>query len=61
MSEVERKKIRTDDFDIKNMMERIGRKGELFKPVLKKKQALGDAFEKAGELLEGDRARGARA
>ena len=60
-SEVERKKIRTDDFDIKNMMERIGRKGDLFRPVLKKKQALGRAFEKAGELLEGGRARGARA
>jgi DNA ligase D-like protein (predicted polymerase)/DNA ligase D-like protein (predicted 3'-phosphoesterase) len=60
-AEVERKKIRTDDFDIGNMMERIGRKGDLFAPVLKRKQALGDAFEKARELVEGNRARGARA
>jgi len=60
-AEVERKKIRTGDFDIKNMMERIGRKGDLFRPVLKKKQALGEAFERAGGLLEGGRARGARA
>src|SRR5205085_11838481 len=60
-TEVERKKIRTDDFCIKNMSERIGRRGDLFAPVLKKKQALGDAPEKARELLEGNRARGARA
>ncbi|MDQ3743762.1 MAG: non-homologous end-joining DNA ligase [Acidobacteriota bacterium] len=60
-TEVERKKIRTDDFDIKNMSERIGRKGDLFKPVLKRKQALGDALEKARELLADSRARGARA
>jgi bifunctional non-homologous end joining protein LigD len=60
-TEVERKKIRTDDFDIKNMSERIGRKGDLFKPVLKRKQALGDALEKARELLADGRARGARA
>jgi bifunctional non-homologous end joining protein LigD len=60
-SEVERKRIRTGDFRIKNMMERIGRKGDLFRPVLRNKQALGDAFEKARGLLEGGRARGARA
>ncbi|MDQ3917294.1 MAG: non-homologous end-joining DNA ligase [Acidobacteriota bacterium] len=60
-TEVERKKIRTDDFDIKNMSERIGRKGDLFRPVLKRKQALGDALEKARELLADSRARGARA
>jgi topoisomerase IA-like protein len=43
------------------MLERIGRKGDLFRPVLKKKQALGDALERARELLEDKRARGARA
>ncbi|HYY93441.1 MAG TPA: non-homologous end-joining DNA ligase [Pyrinomonadaceae bacterium] len=60
-TEVERQKIRTDDFDIKNMSERIGRKGDLFKPVLKRKQALGDALEKARGLLEAGKAHGARA
>jgi bifunctional non-homologous end joining protein LigD len=60
-AEVERKKVRTDDFDIKNMSERINRKGDLFKPVLKRKQALGDALERARGLLEAGRARGARA
>jgi len=60
-AEVERRKIRTDDFDIKNMPERISRKGDLFRPVLKRKQALGDALERARELLEEKRARGARA
>ena len=37
------------------------RKGDLFKPVLKRKQALGNALEKARELLADSRARGARA
>lgn len=60
-SEVERGKITTADFHIRNMLRRVERKGDLFKPVLKKKQALGGAFEKARELLEGGRARGARA
>jgi bifunctional non-homologous end joining protein LigD len=60
-TEVERRKIRTDDFDIKNIPERIGRKGDLFKPVLKRKQALGDVLEKARALLADSRARGARA
>jgi bifunctional non-homologous end joining protein LigD len=60
-TEVERKKIRTDDFCIKNISERVGRKGDLFAPVLKRKQALGDALEKARGLPEAGRARGARA
>lgn len=38
--EVEGKKIRIQDFTIKNMLRRIERKGELFKPVLKAKQTL---------------------
>jgi bifunctional non-homologous end joining protein LigD len=60
-SEVERKKIETADFDINNMMRRIERKGDLFRPVLKKKQKLDAAFEGAQALLEEPKARRARA
>jgi bifunctional non-homologous end joining protein LigD len=45
--EVKKRKIRTSDFNIANMLDRIGKKGELFNPVLKKKQRLEEAFEKA--------------
>lgn len=38
--EVKRKKIRIQDFTIKNMLRRIERKGDLFKPVLRKRQTL---------------------
>ena len=61
-SEVERKKITTADFHIKNILRRIERKGDLFKPVLKKRQGLEEAFEKAGELVAAvPKARRARA
>jgi bifunctional non-homologous end joining protein LigD len=59
-SEVERKKIETSDFDIMNMRKRIERKGDLFRPVLKKKQKLDAAFERSGSLLEEQKARRAR-
>jgi bifunctional non-homologous end joining protein LigD len=59
--EVERGKIETADFDIRNMLKRIERKGELFRPVLKRKQKLEQAFERARSLLEDAKARGARA
>jgi bifunctional non-homologous end joining protein LigD len=48
--EVERKKIRTSDFHIKNMLRRVGRKGDLFAPVLGGGQKLEDAFERAREF-----------
>ncbi|HYH84560.1 MAG TPA: non-homologous end-joining DNA ligase [Pyrinomonadaceae bacterium] len=60
-SEVERKKITTADFHIGNMLRRIERKGDLFRPVLKNKQELVEAFEKAGALLAEPKARRARA
>lgn len=60
-SEVERKKIKTEDFHIGNMLRRIERKGDLFRPVLKNKQTLGDAFKKADELLAETKALRARA
>jgi bifunctional non-homologous end joining protein LigD len=50
--EVERKKIRTVDFHIKNMPRRVERVGDLFKPVLKKGQKLEGVFERARELFE---------
>jgi bifunctional non-homologous end joining protein LigD len=50
--EVERKKIKTADFHIKNMLKRLERKGDLFQPVLKKGQRLEGVFERARELFE---------
>lgn len=46
--EVEGKKIRIEDFTIGNMLRRIERKGELFKPVLRSRQTL----DKAKALLD---------
>jgi bifunctional non-homologous end joining protein LigD len=61
-SEVERRKIRTIDFDIRNMLRRVEREGDLFRPVLKQSQKLEGVFEKARELFdEGAKARRARA
>jgi bifunctional non-homologous end joining protein LigD len=50
--EVERRKIRTSDFHIKNMLRRVERKGDLFAAVLKKRQRLEGVFERARELFE---------
>ena len=50
--EVERKRVRTSDFDIMNMLKRAERKGDLFEPVLKKRQRLEGVFERARELFE---------
>ena len=60
--EVERKKIKTADFHIKNMLRRVERKGDLFEPVLKKRQGLEGVFERARELFEegAKKRRGAR-
>jgi bifunctional non-homologous end joining protein LigD len=60
--EVERKKVRTADFHIKNMLRRVERKGDLFEPVLKKGQRLEGVFERARELFEecSKKRRGAR-
>lgn len=44
-SEVKRAKIRIQDFNIKNMLARIARKGELFEPVLGSRQSLRAALE----------------
>jgi bifunctional non-homologous end joining protein LigD len=60
-SEVERRKITTADFHIGNMLRRIERKGDLFRPVLKNKQELDEAFGKADELPAKPKARSVRA
>jgi DNA primase len=48
--EVARKKITPRDFTIKNALARIGRKGDLFRPVLENRQSLTRAFELAEEM-----------
>jgi bifunctional non-homologous end joining protein LigD len=55
--EVERAKIRPRDFNIKNVLARLKRKGDLFAPVLEKGQRLEAAFEGAQALLAETRRR----
>ena len=50
--EVERGKVKTSDFDIRNVLRRLERKGDLFAPVLKGAQRLEGVFERARELFE---------
>lgn len=60
--EVERKRIKTSDFHIGNMLRRVESRGELFEPVLKKRQRLEGIFERARELFEeGSKQRAKRA
>lgn len=59
--EVERRKIRTSDFHIGNMLRRSERKGDLFAPVLKGGQKLEEAFARARELFEEGKQKGRRA
>lgn len=59
--EVERKKLKTSDFHIGNMLRRVESRGDLFAPVLKKRQRLEGVFEPARELFEeGSKKRRAR-
>src|SRR4030095_535408 len=51
--EVERRRVKTSDFDIRNMLRRVERKGDLFATVLKKRQRLEDALERARALIGG--------
>ena len=50
--EVERRKVRTSDFHIRNMLRRVERAGDLFAPVLKSRQRLEEAFGRAREMFE---------
>ncbi|HEY2866128.1 MAG TPA: hypothetical protein VGJ02_03485, partial [Pyrinomonadaceae bacterium] len=46
-NEVEKKKITIGDFTIKDMLARLQKKGDIFKPVLSKRQSLTKALKKA--------------
>jgi bifunctional non-homologous end joining protein LigD len=60
--EVERAKITPRDFTIKNLMARLKRKGDLFRPVLENRQSLARAVELAEEMsAAGRKSRRARA
>jgi DNA ligase D-like protein (predicted polymerase)/DNA ligase D-like protein (predicted 3'-phosphoesterase) len=48
--ELEKKKISIKDFTIENMLERVKKKGDIFKAVLTHKQSLEEAFEKVKKL-----------
>jgi bifunctional non-homologous end joining protein LigD len=50
--EVERKKLKTTDFHLRNMLRRVESKGDLFADVLKGGQRLEGVFERARELVE---------
>ena len=51
--EVERKKMSIADFTIENMLARIKKKGEIFKPVLTQRQSLNQALKKANIRTNG--------
>ncbi|HKR00715.1 MAG TPA: non-homologous end-joining DNA ligase [Pyrinomonadaceae bacterium] len=51
-SEVERKAVTISDFTIRNMMKRLSKKGDLFKPVLTDRQGLQGAFKRLEGLAE---------
>jgi bifunctional non-homologous end joining protein LigD len=51
-SEVKRKKVTISDFTIKNMLERLRRKGDLFKEVLSNRQSLDRAMSKLEGLTK---------
>jgi len=51
--EVEKGKVKTEDFTIKNMLARVKTRGDIFKPVLMKKQSLNQALNKANNSNKG--------
>ena len=51
--EVEKKTISITDFTIKNMLARLKKKGDIFKPVLTKRQGLNQALKKANIRTNG--------
>ena len=52
-NEVEKKRITIADFTIKNMLARLKKKGDIFKPALTKRQGLTKAFKKANIRTNG--------
>jgi bifunctional non-homologous end joining protein LigD len=59
--EVKRQKITTRDFNIETMRRRLSRRGDLFKPVLSRKQSLKEAFAEVKSWTEGPKVRRAGA
>ena len=55
--EVRRKRITPQSFTVENMMRRLGQRGDLFRPVLSKRQSLRGAFAEMEELTERPKAR----
>jgi bifunctional non-homologous end joining protein LigD len=51
--EVEKKRITIADFTIKNMLARLKKKGDIFKPALTKRQSLNKALKKANIRTNG--------
>jgi bifunctional non-homologous end joining protein LigD len=51
-SEVERKKITPQDFTIMNISRRLAERGDLFKPVLTRKQGLKKAMAEASSQFQ---------
>jgi bifunctional non-homologous end joining protein LigD len=49
-SEVENKKVRIADFTIMNMLKRLKKRGDLFKPVLSNRQSLDEAIGRLEDL-----------
>jgi bifunctional non-homologous end joining protein LigD len=60
-SEVKRKKVTISDFTIKNMLERLKRKGDLFREVLTNRQSLERAMSKLEGLSDKPEAKRAEA
>jgi bifunctional non-homologous end joining protein LigD len=60
-TEVKSKKITIQDFNVKSMRRRLTARGDLFKPVLTKRQSLDDALEKVKGWSKSTKARRARA
>jgi bifunctional non-homologous end joining protein LigD len=60
-SEVKRKTVTISDFTIKNMLKRLAQKGDLFKPVLAKRQSLDGAIKKLEGQAEKPKTKRARA
>jgi bifunctional non-homologous end joining protein LigD len=59
-SEVKRKKITSQDFTIQTILQRVERKGDLFKEVLKNRQSLDIAMKKLKEYQKENQSRRAR-
>ena len=60
-SEVKRKQVKIEDFTIKSMLERLKRRGDVFKPVLSNRQSLERAIKKLESMTDKPKSKRARA